>query len=1054
MANPKSDIQTIPFQGGMNTDIEKVLLPNGSYSEMLNMRNVYPGLEQRKGQKKHHSTASGSGTITIYQFSKGDRDEKKLYRQNVDGSVEQATDNPPTVTTGQFGSSVITMVDNPIPASWGNLNDKIIFSDGARQHQVNGGSEGRIDGFIVYRSSESIIPIIPENGEDYTEQVRDGNLDTTAILDDWGGHGDAFFILTPIRANTFNISMKNSNSKPSTTLKGEYWNDGWTTMPNFVDGTEKLFGVGQVITLSASGAITWDRQSDEIAKYQFGQNGYWYKFTTNNPLGSNVEINRITYGSKFQDIENIWSGTLVPSIEGYNFSSEDDVYRNYAASSITMDDFKAADFLYWNSIDPIEAAYIDVGATPNVFSNHDKVVYSFNGAGDFLSVPDNANWDFGSGDFAIDFWMKPGTIAEVGGGYAIYNQFLNTNNNVLIRHSDTGQSGEISVHSTTNSVLHFGFATSGAELTTSSWFHIALVRSGSTATVYVNGVDKGNSAVSGSMVDVGAEILVGKYGSTGVTYNGLIDELRISKGVPRFTADFSDSLPKGEYTSDSDTVLLIHCGETIASGTTGIGATFVDSGDQGHTVTENGNAIRSSLTYPFVSTVTKINRVDGWNGNGWDSASNLSDGTNGLNKTGLVKFNRINNVQKRQFQKSQYYSYWYRLAFDNDVSTDITISINNIPYFDINNLGRKGRVNAVWNERPVYTFNLFPSFLYIGARRKVNVLNGSDFNLLETGDGRNNAIVSMEHFGERLFVWQKEKGEKGGTTSIYSGTKPINYTKQVLSTKIGAFNAKSTDVVDGVKLHEGFFSDNRVEFARIAFWISQYGIMASDGVNIIGISSAINNYFDTRKPEVIRRGYEDEHWLKHDFSHNVLRVGLVSGGSATKPNVFLVYDVIGKTWGFDTLGQNLSYFTEVEADSGDVPILSVGAGTTDGFTYQTNTTDDDVDTAIDASVTMELDNRGNYFKVVDEVLRAKAQSAGNITHTIAENGSSTYTNPFNNSQTLSMVAKNSGEEYRRHKVGINKEGHHLSLKWRNNTEAQSMYLLDVGLRVQQTHKEN
>ncbi len=31
---------------------------------------------------------------------------------------------------------------------------------------------------------------------------------------------------------------------------------------------------------------------------------------------------------------------------------------------------------------------------------------SFDGAGDYLEIPDSDDWDFGSGDFVIDGWVK------------------------------------------------------------------------------------------------------------------------------------------------------------------------------------------------------------------------------------------------------------------------------------------------------------------------------------------------------------------------------------------------------------------------------------------------------------------------------------------------------------------------------------------------------------------------------------------------------------------------------------------------------------------------
>ncbi len=42
------------------------------------------------------------------------------------------------------------------------------------------------------------------------------------------------------------------------------------------------------------------------------------------------------------------------------------------------------------------------------------------------------------------------------------------------------------------------------------------------------------------------------------------------------------------------------------------------------------------------------------------------------------------------------------------------------------------------------------------------------------------------------------------------------------------------------------------------------------------------------------RRYIDEakHWIEYDSSENVLRLGLVSGGSATLPNIFPIYDLV------------------------------------------------------------------------------------------------------------------------------------------------------------------
>jgi hypothetical protein len=134
--------------------------------------------------------------------------------------------------------------------------------------------------------------------------------------------------------------------------------------------------------------------------------------------------------------------------------------------------------------------------------------------------------------------------------------------------------------------------------------------------------------------------------------------------------------------------------------------------------------------------------------------------------------------------------------------------------------------------------------------------------------------------------------------------------------------------------------------------------------------SSIQNYFDPKSADCIRRGYEDKMWLTYDSCYQCLKLGLVCGDTATVPNVFPIYDLEDKTWKFDSPAQPFSCCAEVEAASGDVAVLQVAGGTADGTIYQTNYGDDDVSTAIDAYATMELDGAGADILMRDMILRA------------------------------------------------------------------------------------
>jgi hypothetical protein len=144
----------------------------------------------------------------------------------------------------------------------------------------------------------------------------------------------------------------------------------------------------------------------------------------------------------------------------------------------------------------------------------------------------------------------------------------------------------------------------------------------------------------------------------------------------------------------------------------------------------------------------------------------------------------------------------------------------------------------------------------------------------------------------------------------------------------------------------------------------------TDGKGIEMVSAEIQDYFDPKDPKCIRRGYEKEHWIDYDSIYRVLRVGLVTGPTATVPNVFLIYDVKTSAWSCDDLAQGLSCHTEMEAASGQFPIVQIGGGAIDGTIYQLNNSLTDNGTTITAFVTMEFDGGGHDLHLNEIVLRA------------------------------------------------------------------------------------
>jgi len=158
------------------------------------------------------------------------------------------------------------------------------------------------------------------------------------------------------------------------------------------------------------------------------------------------------------------------------------------------------------------------------------------GDGDYVSVPGSALFDYGSGygagDFTIEAWIRPASLSSM---FPVYSQ------------GDRGNGGEFSLYVTDYGSLVFEEAfykvseSDAGMVSAGSWHHVAVVRSGGRLALYVDGVNPYGSAPYGSGLSSTATNRIGYstlWGSDSFA-NGHIDELRITKGVGRYTAEFS-----------------------------------------------------------------------------------------------------------------------------------------------------------------------------------------------------------------------------------------------------------------------------------------------------------------------------------------------------------------------------------------------------------------------------------------------------------------------------------------------------------------------------------
>jgi hypothetical protein len=163
-------------------------------------------------------------------------------------------------------------------------------------------------------------------------------------------------------------------------------------------------------------------------------------------------------------------------------------------------------------------------------------VGSFDGDGDYSAVTNGGDFDFGSEDFTIDGWfyfkannigyqfMLDGRGNSDGTGWTFY---LESNNQLsFLSASDTGWDN-VALYST------------GVVPATGVWMHLAVVRNGDVFTMYQNGIAIKSGTFAGSIGAQNHDLTIGTGHASPGGFNGYMDELRISKGIARWTADFT-----------------------------------------------------------------------------------------------------------------------------------------------------------------------------------------------------------------------------------------------------------------------------------------------------------------------------------------------------------------------------------------------------------------------------------------------------------------------------------------------------------------------------------
>lgn len=177
-------------------------------------------------------------------------------------------------------------------------------------------------------------------------------------------------------------------------------------------------------------------------------------------------------------------------------------------------------------------SYGDVLLKNNQSKFYDTAAY-FNGADNYLRVSSDPEFAFGTGDWTVEGWFRLDTAA--------------TNQNLIDMRTTSGSNNSLAIY-LGFSILYFyhsgsNYISSAAIVNVDIWYHIAASRNNGSTRLFLNGIQQG-STYSDSTDYVQSPIFIGSNPDGVSLFKGYMQDIRVTKGVGRYTANFSpaDSL--------------------------------------------------------------------------------------------------------------------------------------------------------------------------------------------------------------------------------------------------------------------------------------------------------------------------------------------------------------------------------------------------------------------------------------------------------------------------------------------------------------------------------
>lgn len=152
------------------------------------------------------------------------------------------------------------------------------------------------------------------------------------------------------------------------------------------------------------------------------------------------------------------------------------------------------------------------------------------------TTPDHDDFEVGSGNFTIDFWVKRDVITTGYLAIKLSSLYISINSSSQVDISGCG-----------------GVLTSSPYTLDTNWNHVAIMRNGSQKYMYINGTKCNSGNTAGTVASSTGNMLIGAF-------SGWMDEFRFSNGIARWNIN-GFAVPTAPYSSGSFVPRIMMIGE-------------------------------------------------------------------------------------------------------------------------------------------------------------------------------------------------------------------------------------------------------------------------------------------------------------------------------------------------------------------------------------------------------------------------------------------------------------------------------------------------------------